>query len=59
MFKSYTKERLKENREIFDWSLTEEDIQKINSIPQHKVNVNPIVSGPEYKLLEELWDGEI
>ena len=61
MVKSYNKERLKENLEIFDWALPEDDIQKINQIPQHKLHANePFVSahGP-YKSLEELWDEEI
>ncbi|PON99055.1 hypothetical protein TorRG33x02_052920, partial [Trema orientale] len=59
--KSYNKERLKENLQIFDWALSEHDIQKIKLIPQHKVNVNTAfvsAHGP-YKSLEELWDGEI
>jgi len=34
--KSYNKERLKQNLEIFDWELTEEDRLKINQIPQKK-----------------------
>jgi len=35
--KSYNKERLKQNLEIFDWELTEEDRLKISQIPQKKV----------------------
>jgi len=35
--KSYNKERLKQNLEIFDWELTEEDRLKISQIPQRKV----------------------
>jgi len=35
--KSYNKERLKQNLEIFDWELTEEDRFKISQIPQKKV----------------------
>ncbi|KAL6838329.1 hypothetical protein ACP4OV_031833 [Aristida adscensionis] len=35
--KSYNKERLKQNLEIFDWELTEEDRFKISQIPQRKV----------------------
>ena len=61
MVKSYNKERLKENLEIFDWELSEDDIQKINQIPQHRVNTNKLfvsAHGP-YKSLEELWDEEI
>ena len=35
--KSYNKERLKQNLEIFDWELTEEDRLKISQIPQRQV----------------------
>jgi diketogulonate reductase-like aldo/keto reductase len=35
--KSYNKERLKQNLEIFNWELTEEDRLKISQIPQRKV----------------------
>ena len=35
--KSYNKERLKQNLEIFDWELTEEDRLKISRIPQRRV----------------------
>jgi 3''-deamino-3''-oxonicotianamine reductase len=35
--KSYNKERMKQNLEIFDWELTEEDRHKISQIPQKKV----------------------
>ncbi|CAN6241583.1 unnamed protein product [Urochloa humidicola] len=35
--KSYNKERLKQNLEIFDWELTDEDHQKISKIPQRKI----------------------
>ena len=34
--KSYNKERMKENLGIFDWSLTEEECNKIAQIPQRK-----------------------
>jgi diketogulonate reductase-like aldo/keto reductase len=34
--KSYNKERLKQNLEIFDGELTEEDRLKISQIPQKK-----------------------
>ncbi|PON99054.1 Aldo/keto reductase [Trema orientale] len=54
VFKSYTKDRLKDNLEIFDWTLSEDDIQKINQIPQHKVN-----RGPSESLIQEIWDGGI
>ncbi|KAF8703261.1 hypothetical protein HU200_032052 [Digitaria exilis] len=35
--KTYKKDRLKQNLEIFDWELTEEDCLKISQIPQKKV----------------------
>ncbi|TKW04649.1 hypothetical protein SEVIR_7G123400v4 [Setaria viridis] len=35
--KSYNKERLKQNLEIFDWELTDEDQLKISQIPQKKI----------------------
>ncbi|XP_027364123.1 NAD(P)H-dependent 6'-deoxychalcone synthase-like [Abrus precatorius] len=50
--KSYNKERMKENLEIFDWSLTKDDHEKINQIKQNRVNNGPVVSVPN------LWDGE-
>lgn len=34
--KSFNKERLKENLDIFDWKLTKEDQLKISQIPQKK-----------------------
>lgn len=50
--KSYNKERLKQNLEIFDWSLTRDDHEKINQIKQIRVNNGPVVFVPD------LWDGE-
>ncbi|KDP26699.1 hypothetical protein JCGZ_17857 [Jatropha curcas] len=59
--KSYKKERLKENMEIFDWSLSKEDDEKIKQIPQQRIMLKEefvTPSGP-FKSLEELWDGEL
>ncbi|KAJ9708656.1 hypothetical protein PVL29_000602 [Vitis rotundifolia] len=59
--KSFNKERMKENLEIFDWELSVEDIQKIDQIQQFKgVPALEFISdeGP-YKSLVELWDEEI
>ncbi|KAF2301707.1 hypothetical protein GH714_028735 [Hevea brasiliensis] len=59
--KSFRKERLKENMNIFDWALLKDDHDKINQIPQQRLQPKEeLVSanGP-YKSLEELWDGEI
>jgi diketogulonate reductase-like aldo/keto reductase len=59
--KSYNKERLKENLQIFDWELSEDDRNKISQIKQHRMILKEdFVSarGP-YKSVEELWDGEL
>ncbi|XP_062174863.1 non-functional NADPH-dependent codeinone reductase 2-like [Alnus glutinosa] len=59
--KSYNKERLKENLQIFDWELSEDDRNKISQIKQHRMMLKEeLVSarGP-YKSVEELWDGEL
>ncbi|KAG7657910.1 NADP-dependent oxidoreductase domain [Arabidopsis suecica] len=60
--KSFTKERLEENLKIFDWSLTEDETQRISTeIPQFR-NVHGEVytskKGP-IKSVAEMWDGEI
>ncbi|KAG8378670.1 hypothetical protein BUALT_Bualt07G0009400 [Buddleja alternifolia] len=59
--KSFSKERMKENLEIFDWELTEEDVCKIQTIPQAKGFKGQIFIFPDgqYKSLQEFWDGEI
>lgn len=36
MVKSFNKERIKKNLDIFDWKLTEDENQKIGQIPQVK-----------------------
>ncbi|XP_031273457.1 non-functional NADPH-dependent codeinone reductase 2-like isoform X3 [Pistacia vera] len=59
--KSFDRERMKENLEIFDWQLSAEELQKIEQIPQMRGNIiQSFVSekGP-YKSIEEIWDGEI
>ncbi|XP_027167445.1 methylecgonone reductase-like [Coffea eugenioides] len=59
--KSFNKERMKQNLQIFDWELTKEEMDQILQIPQRRgfsgdVFVHP--TGP-YKSIEELWDGDI
>ncbi|KAL1218761.1 Deoxymugineic acid synthase 1-D [Cardamine amara subsp. amara] len=60
--KSFTKERLEENQKIFDWSLTEEEKQRIST----EISQCRIVDGEVYisekgpiKSVTEMWDGEI
>ena len=57
MPKSYNKERQKQNLDIFDWQLTEDDLHKISQIRQKKLIVS-VFRGSDPKFLEELWDGE-
>ncbi|OEL37839.1 Non-functional NADPH-dependent codeinone reductase 2 [Dichanthelium oligosanthes] len=47
VFKTYNKERLKENLEIFDWELTDEDRLKISQIPQKKLTGAAFMFLPE------------
>ncbi|KAL3512474.1 hypothetical protein ACH5RR_025191 [Cinchona calisaya] len=59
--KSFNKERMKQNIQLFDWELTQEEMDRILQIPQQRVckgeaYVHP--TGP-YKSEEELWDGDI
>ncbi|KAF3973242.1 hypothetical protein CMV_003326 [Castanea mollissima] len=34
--KSFNKDRMKQNLEIFDWSLTEEELNEISKLPQRR-----------------------
>ena len=58
--KSFNKERMRQNLEIFDWELSQEESQKFSQIPQRRMYAGEIFvseNGP-YKSLEELWDGD-
>ncbi|GLT86521.1 hypothetical protein SLE2022_046570 [Rubroshorea leprosula] len=59
--KSFNKERMKQNLQIFDWELTKEDHEKINQIPQRRFLLNEGFISPNgpFKTLDELWDGEL
>ncbi|KAB2624791.1 non-functional NADPH-dependent codeinone reductase 2-like [Pyrus ussuriensis x Pyrus communis] len=61
--KSYNKERLKQNLHVFDWELSEDDLAKINQIPQKKMmrreQLVSVDGSSPYNSVEELWDGEI
>ncbi|RDX80216.1 hypothetical protein CR513_39262, partial [Mucuna pruriens] len=51
--KSYDRQRMKQNLEIFDWSLTEDDYKKVSEINQER-----LIKGPTKPLLDDLWDDE-
>ncbi|TXG56377.1 hypothetical protein EZV62_017690 [Acer yangbiense] len=59
--KSFNKQRMKENLEIFNWELSDEESNKITEIPQSRGCLGEdyiSINGP-IKSMEELWDGEI
>ncbi|KAK1381513.1 non-functional NADPH-dependent codeinone reductase 2-like [Heracleum sosnowskyi] len=61
LVKSFNTKRMKENLEIFDWTLSEDDYKKINAIQQSRgMPKYEFISeyGP-FKSADELWDGEI
>lgn len=59
--KSFNRERMKENLEIFNWELTEEETKKISAIPQSRgcLGEDYISFNGPIRTIEELWDGEI
>ncbi|XP_074343097.1 non-functional NADPH-dependent codeinone reductase 2-like [Apium graveolens] len=60
VMKSFNRERLKQNLEIFDWELSDEESKKIAKIPQNRtvLALSFISESGPFKSLEELWDGE-
>lgn len=56
--KSFSKERMKENLGIFDWTLSIEECHKIEQISQHKGYSGLHFTSNEgpYKSIEDLWD---
>ncbi|GMN54735.1 hypothetical protein TIFTF001_023851 [Ficus carica] len=59
--KSFNKNRMKENRDIYDWRLSLEELKKISEIPQQKMYDALDFTHEEgpYKSPQEFWDGEI
>ncbi|KAK7270673.1 hypothetical protein RJT34_25996 [Clitoria ternatea] len=56
--RSFNSERMRQNLEIFDWELSEGDLEKIKQMPQHRGFKGERFiseSGP-YKSVEDLWD---
>lgn len=55
--KSFHKERMRQNLEIFDWSLSEEDLKRISELPQRKGFLLSSIVGAHDLVLE--FDKEI
>lgn len=61
LVKSFNQERMKENLHIFNWKLSQEELDKIEQIPHSRGNTSEFAvseQGP-YKFIEKFWDGEI
>ncbi|KAL8159917.1 hypothetical protein V2J09_001454 [Rumex salicifolius] len=61
LVKSFNQERMRQNLDIFDWNLSEEENLQIQKIPQARGFPYTHITGDgtPYKTLEHLWDGEI
>ena len=61
LVKSYNKERMIQNLQIFDWELTKEELDQIQQSPQRRSNLGEYFTHPEglIKSPEELWDGDL
>ncbi|KAG6736117.1 hypothetical protein POTOM_061181 [Populus tomentosa] len=61
LVRSFNKERIKQNLDIFDWKLSQEDLKRISQIPQQRgyVAAEFVSEKGPYKSVEEFWDGEI
>ena len=61
LVKSFNKERMKQNFDIFDFELSEEDLEKIKQVPQRRQYTGTmwLSESGSYQTLEELWDGDV
>lgn len=59
--KTFKKERMIENLQIFDFEFTKQELEQIQEIPQIRCAPGAYFLHPEglIKTLEELWDGDI
>ncbi|XP_062027069.1 protein REDOX 2-like isoform X1 [Rosa rugosa] len=57
--RSFNKERMKDNAQIFDWELSEDEMNKIKEIPQRRLGVGDffVSDDSQYKSVDDLWDG--
>ncbi|KAG5007482.1 hypothetical protein JHK85_026024 [Glycine max] len=61
MAKSTNRERMKQNLDIFDFELSEEDLERISQVPQRRQYTGDmwLSENGSCKTLEELWDGDV
>nr|URS65386.1 rhazimal reductase [Alstonia scholaris] len=61
IMRTFNKERMYQNVQIFDWELTQEELDQIQQIPQRRSNLAEAFVHPEgpIKSVEELWDGDL
>lgn len=61
LVKSFNKERIGENLDIFGWMLSPEESEKIDQIPQRKGTrgLEFVSDSGPFKSVEDLWDEEI
>lgn len=59
--RSFNEGRMKQNMDIFDWELTDQDKAMIAGVPQRRACRGDYFVSPDgpYKSLHDLWDGEI
>ncbi|KAL4278729.1 hypothetical protein GQ457_03G007690 [Hibiscus cannabinus] len=59
--KSFNGERMKQNLEIFDWSLSEEESKRIDRLPQSRGCTGEFLVDEHgnFKTVGEFWDGEV
>jgi alcohol dehydrogenase (NADP+) len=58
--KSSNAERMVENSAVWDWKLSDEDLERFSHIPQSRMPVGPWCNDTTspYRSAEDLWDGE-
>uniref|UniRef100_A0A0D9XHB2 NADP-dependent oxidoreductase domain-containing protein n=1 Tax=Leersia perrieri TaxID=77586 RepID=A0A0D9XHB2_9ORYZ len=58
LVKTYNENRMKENLDIFDWELTDEEKEKISQLPQQRglTGLQFVSDNGPYKCVEDLWD---
>ncbi|XP_051226703.1 aldo-keto reductase family 4 member C10 [Lolium perenne] len=59
--KSVSEERIKQNLDVYDWSIPDDLLAKFSEIKQTRLQMGKFIVNKDsvYKTLEELWDGEI